>query len=315
MSVYLGFDNHVFDYLDAEPAPLRGQLIKYLTEPPRRLLISGVNVLEAVCCPSARKRISLLRLISALSGGCRPLALPGDLFSSQINAYALAQPSTTVTIGAEQEGLWIALSAPEEIDEADVEDANHYRTEQEREFRQMHESARPHFQELVDAGVAKGITSASRLIRHFKSDEKFIESTVAYFMQVSPVAHRLKGRELEFLQNLPGWQCFFLANAAAIYLRAIKTQNYGRKKNAGYFDVSQAVYLPLCHVYVTEDRPLRRVLRLAAATVVDRTQILSYLQFRDIVLRAYDPPHWQRFQDKGFNFSDTLPETAELSRT
>src|SRR5258708_27185731 len=101
----------------------------------------------------------------------------------------------------------------------------------------MHESARPHFQELVDAGVAKGITSASRLIRHFKSDEKFIESTGAYFMQVSPVAHRLKGRELEFLQNLPGWQCFFLANAAAIYLRAIKTQNYGHKKNAGYFDV------------------------------------------------------------------------------
>jgi hypothetical protein len=208
MSAYLGFDNQVFDCLGTELAPLRGRLIEYLTKPPHQLLISAVNVAEAACCHRPEKREALLRLMCMLSGGCRPLALPGDLFRSEIEAYALGRPFKTITVGAEHEGLWIALNSPEDIDEADVEHANRYRTEQERQFREMHESARPRFQEVVNAGAAKGITSASRLIRHFKNDEKFIESTVAYFIQPSSLAHRLKGRELEFLQNVPGWQRF-----------------------------------------------------------------------------------------------------------
>ena len=130
MSIYLGFDSHVFDYILAEPALLRGQLIEYLTEAPHQLLISAVNVLEGACCPTADKRGALLRLMFQLSGGCRPLALAGDLFRSEIDSYALGQTSATITLAEEQEGIfWIALNAPEEIEQADIEDANRYRAE------------------------------------------------------------------------------------------------------------------------------------------------------------------------------------------
>jgi len=307
MRVYLGFDSHIFDYVLAEPMPLRGQLIEYVTKAPHQLLVSAVNVLEGACCPTADKRGALLRLMLQLSRGCRPLALAGDLFRREIDAYAIGQVSETVTIAEEQEGLWIGLNAPEEIEQADIKDANRYRAAQECEFRQMYENARPHFQQVLGSAAAKGITSASRLIRHFRDDEEFLKSTVDYFVQVSPLAHRLKGRELEFLQNMPGWQSFFLACAAAVYLRCIQAQHYGHKKNPGYFDVSQAVYLPRCHVYVTHDDSLRKVLRLVAVATRERTQILSYSQFREIVVRGYDPSGWRRFQDKGFRFIPSLP--------
>lgn len=307
MKVYLGFDIHIFDYILAEPVPVRGQLIEYLTIAPHQLLVSAANVLEGVCCPSEDRRGVLLRLMFKLSGGCRPLALVGDLFRSEIEAYAIGQASETITIAEEQEGLWIALNAPEEIEQADIDDANRYREEEECEFRQMYEKARPHFQQVLGSSAAKGITSASRLIRHFRNDERFLKSAVDNFIHVSPLADRLKGRELEFLQTMPSWQSFFLACAAAVYLRCVQMQNYGHKKNPGYFDLSQAVYLPRCHVYVTHDNSLRKVLRLVAGAMQERTQILSYSQFREIVLRGHDPSGWQTFQDKGFRFISSFP--------
>ncbi|MHB8655722.1 MAG: hypothetical protein ACYDA9_17800 [Terriglobia bacterium] len=308
--LYFGFDSQVFSYLQTEDAAIRDQAIQYFAQPRHHLLPSGVNVLEAACCPSVGTRTSLLRLMSSLSGGVKPLALVGDLLRGQVDDYAFGRPFTTITIGEEQRGLWIALESPEDIGGEDVQEANQFRESQELEFREMHKDARPHFQELVKSGGANGITSRSRLIRHYREDPEFLESMVAQFTRVSPSAYLLRGRELEFIQNRPCWQCFFLANAAAVYLRAVQPQNYGRRKNAGYFDLAQAVYLPFCHVYVTNDKGWRNVVRLVAAAMSERPYILTYGELKDIILRGFDPSSWCTFPDKGFRLQSGQEKVA-----
>lgn len=302
--IYFCFDTNVFDRLLVESTPVREQVADYYSTGVHQVLVSAVNVLEVVCVENDDRRTALLSLMANLSNGRRPLALSNEILRAQIDAYALRKPSIDITISKEQSGLWIALCLPEQVGDAEVQEANRYRVEQEAKFREMHERARPHFQRLVRTGKAAGITTAGALIRHYKADQKFIESVVRDFTSRSPVAHELLGRESDFLRDLPSWQCFFLANAASVYLRAVQVKGYGHKKNVGYFDNSQAAYLPSCHVFVTDDRPLLSLLRLVTASMAERTRVLSYGDLREIIVRGYDPPHWENFREKRFRFAD-----------
>ena len=70
------------------------------------------------------------------------------------------------------------------------------------------------------------------------------------------------GRELEVLLALDAWRFEFASTILQIYNRLIKESGYGRKRNPGWADTQQFVYLAAADVFVTEDINQRRLLRL-----------------------------------------------------
>lgn len=77
---------------------------------------------------------------------------------------------------------------------------------------------------------------------------------------------------------------FLLGYAYAIYQRAIRREGYGRK-NPGHLDLWSAVYLPSCNVFVTDDKPQRRALRILNRANPRPSVILSYQDWRRSILR------------------------------
>ena len=88
----------------------------------------------------------------------------------------------------------------------------------------------------------------------------------------------------EFLSDIPHWSLYLAGWAHAIYHRAIRDANYGTRLKPGTIDLWCAVYLPSCHIFVTDDGPQRRALRLINVFNPRKTRILSYKEFRKRLL-------------------------------
>jgi hypothetical protein len=62
--------------------------------------------------------------------------------------------------------------------------------------------------------------------------------------------------------DIPQWLLYFAGLAYAIWHRAVRQEGFGAGRSAGGLDLWCAMYLPLCNIFITDDAPQRRALRL-----------------------------------------------------
>jgi len=246
--------------------------------------ISALNVIEACGIRDPLRRGSLISLQRQLSGTRRPLAIPNELLQELAVAHANDRPDAQISITDKQEGIWIALNNPSQIDEAARQEALEWKHSLEVPFRKVHEKARSAFQDLFGKGKLPRLHTGSDLIRHYCSSEDFLFEVVGELYLKTTGSVLKADRVKQFLSEVPQWNLYLLGWAQAIFNRAIREQGYGASRHAGTIDLSCAAYLPSCDCFVTDDNGQRRALRIINTFNPRKTRIISYNEMRKQLL-------------------------------
>jgi hypothetical protein len=89
-------------------------------------------------------------------------------------------------------------------------------------------------------------------------------------------ANALKGREFEVIEKSEFWRFHFVAFFLEIYNRLYRLENYSPKRNPGWVDTRQAVYLAATDVFVTADVRQRNFFRILAKFAINPKKVWSY---------------------------------------
>lgn len=270
------FDTSALNQLHNDPdrEPLIAGIISGVT-----VRVSAVNVVEIAMTTNSVRMHSLMQLADRLSCGFRPLDTPEAVLGQVAKMYASGEQKAEVGVSEEREGLCELMNHPDTLDHAGRERLRDWVAHMNSGFRDMHQQTR----NRVDEQLRRDLRTASVTIRHHSSREAetFILSIV------SPMYNYLTNQPLDsfdrvrqFFEHCPHWAAWWGALMYAAWGRAIRTENFGDRYNAGGVDTWSAVYLPLCDVFVTADSAQHRTLRMASAFAGRRTRVISYTAFR-----------------------------------
>lgn len=254
------------------------------------ILPTCIAIAEVAAIKETSRRIEILRLMKRLGRDNRPIASPNQLMIMACEGYSHRAAKITLTKGDDSAGAWITLNNPSQIDEATQRLALDFNKERENELRTFTEGLRKELESLFEAGTQRP-RSIGSLIRYYSSNESFL------YEVINPVYERATGGALPraelwpLLRSLCEWPMFLMGYACAIYQRAVQEQGYGHNKNPGHLDLWSATYLPICDVFVTNDKRQRRALKILNKANRRPSRILSYAQWRDCLLTApLSPP-------------------------
>jgi hypothetical protein len=90
--------------------------------------ITALNVIEVGITEDVERRSSLLQLQRKLTDDRRPLQIPNRLIRERAAAYAARLDRAALSVG-EKDGVWIALSNPQLIDEVLRQDLYRWKKE------------------------------------------------------------------------------------------------------------------------------------------------------------------------------------------
>jgi hypothetical protein len=116
-------------------------------------------------------------------------------------------------------------------------------------------------------------------LRNLVNDPSFLTDWMMGELAESDFAglnNKVVGRELEVLLALDAWRFTVASTNLQIYDKLIKESGYGRRRNPGWADTKQSVYLAAADVFVTEDISQRNMLRLVAKFGRTPRRIWSY---------------------------------------
>ena len=251
----------------------------------RTIFPTCIAITEVAATEDAARRMNILRLMKTVGRDNRPMASPNQLIIMACEGYSKRAAMITLNAGSDAEGAWIALSDPTQVDEAAQRLALDFNEERENVMRTFTEGLRRQLQSIFVAGTQRP-RSIGSLIRHYPRDDNFL------YEVINPIYKRATGGALPraelwpLLNSLYEWPMFLMAYACAIYQRAVQEQGYGHKKNPGHLDLWSATYLPICDVFVTQDKRQRRTLQILNKANPRPTRILSYAQWRQSLLAA-----------------------------
>lgn len=123
------------------------------------------------------------------------------------------------------------------------------------------------------AAFLRHLVNESSLLTH-RMVEKLADSDFA------GLNNKVVGRELDVLLALDAWRFSIASTVIQIYNRLIKESGYGRRRNPGWVDTKQSVYLAAADVFVTEDVNQRNMLRLVARFGRTPRKVWSYRRLR-----------------------------------
>jgi len=161
------FDTSAINYLfDDSKLPLIRQTIKEKTV----IYLSVFNIAELASTSNEERRFGLLKLSKEISGGYRPLAMPGDLLRRSLEAVNIWAKDMDYSMGPEWEGVWIALNDPGQIDEETYQETIKWKKNQEEWYQRMHDKGRPRMQKAIKSlppNKFYGLSSSfSKLLRY-----------------------------------------------------------------------------------------------------------------------------------------------------
>ena len=261
--------------------PDRDLLIKAALS--RTIFPTCIAIAEVAAIEDTARRMGILRLMKTVGRDNRPMASPNQLIIMACEGYSKRAPMLTLNAGSDSEGGWIALNDPTQLDEAAQRLALNFNEERENVMRTFSEGLRRELQSIFVAGTPRPHSIGS-LIRHYSQDDNFL------YEVTNPIYERATGTALpraelwSLLNSLYEWRMFLMGYACAIYQRAVQEQRYGHKKNPGHLDLWSATYLPICDVFVTRDKRQRRALKILNRANPRSPQVLSYTQWRQILL-------------------------------
>jgi len=240
------------------------------------IIVSAVNVMEAASSPDALRREALLGVLRSVYNGRRPIALPPSLLRTVTSAYAHGVAQASISVNREHDWAWQAIDRPGELSVEDATILDEERRNLERSYRRMHERGRLQLQHLVGIKVPLEARDIFQFLKGMSKDYEFFQQSIAFLIKGWEGAALICGREDELIRNSPFWRCFYASYGVSIYVRAVEKKNYGYSKNPGFFDIWQAMYLPLCDIFVTSDKALRKHLRLVAPFAGNRPKVMAY---------------------------------------
>lgn len=247
--------------------------------------VSAYNVIETAGTKDRVRRVSLVRLLSRLARGKRPLNAANTIIRGLADAHAERIQKVTVNTDSNLEGVWQAMCRPEELDEEVRAESVTWAEERTAEFESTVAGARPLFQELFKRKPEERPPTAAETIRRYlKHKEQVFEQLI------SPIYLKQTGKVLteEGFENLiqePAWMLYLGVYVYALHHRTMPDQRYSAKWHADAIDLQQAIYLRFCDRFVTADGPQYRAIRLMNRFNVDRrTEVLRYDAFRGRLL-------------------------------
>lgn len=247
-----------------------------------RVLITTVNVFEAVGCEDSLRRTGLLRLEKQLSRDFLPLLLPNELLRAATITHSNRTANFAITVGDKHTGILQALHEPETLCDADRDEIFRWKRSLEDSFDAALRRARSELAKSFNSFSAVGLFSTARLIRFLRGREELILNTIR------PTYRDVIGRDLttatmrRLFLEIPPWPLYLLGWAHGLYHRAVKSQDFGVSSNAGTIDLMSAIYLAYCDYFVTSDVKQRRALRVLNVLNArrPRTRVISYEELR-----------------------------------
>ena len=236
--------------------------------------VSALNVLEAARTGNIARRRSLLQLLKFMTGGDRPLEMPNVLVRRAIATYGRRSAALDLSIDHEADAIWQVLVDSELADESFRIDLDKYHRSLELDFRQCHESARPHFDALFRHGASPP-QRPSVFLREWMKRPSLLHDII------NPLYRRTVGADLpiseipELFRVMPEIAGFLLGWGHSIHRRAIAREGYG-VGNAGIVDLWFATYLGRVDRFVTADDQQYRALRLIAKILPGRCAVMKY---------------------------------------
>jgi predicted nucleic acid-binding protein len=246
-----------------------------------RVVIVGLNIIEASLTECAERRISLLRLQKRLSNGDRPLRIPPEIVRHLTKAYVQKAASADIAIDDESASqLWWVLHEPENVDDEARKEAHTWKKELEKSFSESHQEARRDIRNLFAAEPPKRF---GQLLQFYcNNPQAFLPNVSTFYEDI--VGLPLNESEMrELFRVVPEWPLYLAGWAQGMYARAIQDENYSARKNPGTIDLWFAVHLAHCDALVTNDSGQYRALRVINVLGVRRRKralVLSYDQFR-----------------------------------
>jgi hypothetical protein len=246
-----------------------------------QVLVTALNIREAVATENTSRRTSLLRLQRRLTKEFRPLRTPIELLKEVTVARIENRTSITITIEENSQGLWWALENPEDISRELQQESYDWKRKLEDEFTQAHRRARLELQKVFTP--ANRPATLAKLVRFLRNNPETFQPTVsAVYQRMTNIVLDIDG-VLEIFSALPEWPLYMAGWAQGMYARALQAQYYGPDRNAGTVDLWFAVYLAHCDFLVTDDRAQYKALRVInrlGPRRGPRANVLLYDHFR-----------------------------------
>lgn len=281
--LYLGTSavNHLFN--DSRAFDLKKNIQKVGVVYP-----SVFNIAELASTSNQKRRLGLLKLIKEISGGYRPLAMPGELLRRSLAAVSIWATDMDHSMGPEWEGVWIALNDPGQIDEQAYREIIEWKSSLEQWYQHMHERGRLRMQEVIrrlpQAEFAALTSRFSRLIQLYPPESEFVVDFV-HDMASHSGSDVTIDRELvqRILRHSEHWRFFLASMIYGMHARSVRTTHFGKDTTPGSIDTQQSIYLASCDIFVTADRQQHRMLRLLAPFGHKKRRIWDYIKFAQFV--------------------------------
>lgn len=243
--------------------------------------MTTLNLIEAAGTEDVARRHSLICLLRELSRGTRPLATPNTMLKIVARAHAQHNDRPTITCPDEEDSIWIAMNSPGEMDEEARQEAFQWKISLEAPFTESHRESRPHLQSLFESGQVVRPKSIASVIRFYRdNDQEFLDSLTDLYQNCTHQSLSRSDARI-FLRDIPHWRLYYAGWGHAIYSRAIKWEAFGPRGKPGTLDLWCAIYLPYCDIFVTDDKPQRRALRLLNVLNNKKTRVISYNEMRN----------------------------------
>lgn len=166
-----------------------------------QVLVTALNIREAVATEDAARRTSLIVLQRQLANGFRPLRTPIELLGEVTIARIQNRTSVTLTIDERSQGLWWALEEPEGLSSELQQESYEWKKNLEDQFTDAHRRARPNMKTLFTP--ANRPKSLAKLLRVFYLNPEFILPTVsAVYQKIAGVPLDMSGL-FEVFSTLP----------------------------------------------------------------------------------------------------------------
>lgn len=244
--------------------------------------ISTLNLVETTATSNAEQKLKLVRLLKKMTANNEPLDMPGEIVRRAMKAYSSGTGDLTLSVEGENRIAWDVLNQPEDLDDETQQLSLKHLRQQQSEFETVHRSARQHFQDAMNRGVAFP-DRVSTTLRAYCGNKQFLHTVVAPIFKKETGADLTPDEVKDLLEHVPELTAFLLGWAHSIFWRAVSKEKYGRN-NAGIVDLGFATYIPRITKFVTNDRKQYQALRMIATFFRPRCSVVLYDQFREGLL-------------------------------
>lgn len=251
---------------------------------------SVFNIAEIVSTTDKARRNGLLKLTKQLSKNFHPLAFPADLLKRAIICVKKRTKEMGHSMGPEWDAFWIALTDPSQIDQDTYEEITEWKKEQEELFQSIHDNGRDKMQSFInslpDNERLSIISNFSKFIKCYSPEGVLVKDIVLDFATRASVnVEDTKMFVQDIIRHSEHLKYFLASMGYGLFARAVKQNNFSKKKNPGGIDTHQAVFLAACDAFVTADKEQRKMLRFIVPFGNKKRTILSYNEFESIMMK------------------------------